>query len=184
MLFRSANSDALRRVKSFGRRLRVLPYSMRFVNNSDISGGNFWRFLSSDIRNDGFKNRRKNFIGVFLGRYVEISRSNGGNLLSPLTPPYAQFGIRRFNLTSKHDARRYLARFLLSAPMDSTFRPSYCRTAHGTYVLIARLRCSALRYWSCLPWLLPTSHSSLLLRLKPLTRSRGISSRIFSRLSS
>ena len=27
-----------------------------------------------------------------------------GDFLSPLTPPYMPFGIRRFNITSKHDA--------------------------------------------------------------------------------
>ena len=30
--------------------------------------------------------------------------SSRGDFLSPLTPPYMPFGIRRFNITSKHDA--------------------------------------------------------------------------------
>src|SRR5699024_11057916 len=31
-------------------------------------------------------------------------RSSRGDFLSPLTPPYMPFGIRRFNITSKHGA--------------------------------------------------------------------------------
>ena len=33
---------------------------------------------------------------------IQLSR---GDFLSPLTPPYVPFGIRRFNITSKHDVR-------------------------------------------------------------------------------
>ena len=36
--------------------------------------------------------------------YAHISESSRGDFLSPLTPPYMPFGIRRFNITSKHDA--------------------------------------------------------------------------------
>ena len=32
------------------------------------------------------------------------SQSSRGDFFSPLTPPYMPFGIRRFNITSKHDA--------------------------------------------------------------------------------
>ena len=32
------------------------------------------------------------------------AKSSRGDFLSPLTPPYMPFGIRRFNITSKHDA--------------------------------------------------------------------------------
>ena len=35
---------------------------------------------------------------------ITCTQSSRGDFLSPLTPPYMPFGIRRFNITSKHDA--------------------------------------------------------------------------------
>ena len=35
---------------------------------------------------------------------ITCTQSSRGDFLSPLTPPYMPFGIRRFNITSKHGA--------------------------------------------------------------------------------
>ena len=47
-------------------------------------------------------------LSVIWCRYLEICtsphQSSRGDFLSPLTPPYMPFGIRRFNLTSRRDA--------------------------------------------------------------------------------
>ena len=85
------------------------------------------------------------------------SQSSRGDFLSPLTPPYMPFGIRRFNITSKHDAHLRFAfpavRYSMGHTFDYTvtlFSPS-ATPISGLYLL----------------WLLLTSHSSLLLRYFP-----------------
>ena len=47
-------------------------------------------------------------------------KSSRGEILSPLTPPYVPFGIRRFNITSKHDAHCN-GQDSLRAPFFGTF---------------------------------------------------------------
>ena len=54
-----------------------------------------------------FYGRRSDLIKRLAGEgdgFLLLYKSSRGDFPSPLTPPYMPFGIRRFNITSKHDA--------------------------------------------------------------------------------
>ena len=105
--------------------------------------------------------------------YAHAGQSSRGDFLSPLTPPYMPFGIRRFNITSKHDAHLRFAFPAVRYSMGHTF--DYTVTLFSPSALpIPGL---------CLLRPLLTSHSSLLLlRVSQPVRPHGISLPVFPHL--